>query len=142
MQNIYDKKWFWGLWEYCGYLVIEILYETTWKWTMYFKYINLWVFDVVLPFCHDIGDYPVFVMMSMWRPYLCDDYICVTTPSVWWQRLCDDIVCVTTTFMWRPHLCDDPVCLMTPFVWRPCLVALGEISCFEIVLDIYLADSE
>ena len=111
MQNIYDKKWFWGLWEYCGYLVIEILYETTWKWTMYFKYINLWVFDVVLPLCYDIGDYSVFVMMSVWRPCLCDEHICVTT------RLCEDPVCVMTKFVWRPRprMCDNPnpVCVTT-----------------------------
>ena len=79
MQNIYDKKWFCELWEYCGYLVIEIFYEITWKWTMYFKYISLWAFDVVLPLCHDIGDYPVCVTtMFVWR------LVCVTTPSVWW----------------------------------------------------------
>ena len=75
MQNIFYKKWFWGLWEYCGYLVIEILYETTWKWTMYFKYINLWAFDVGLPLCYNIGDYLIFVTMSVWR---------VITPSLWW----------------------------------------------------------
>ena len=36
---------------------------------MYFKYINLWAFDVVFPLCHDIGDEPVYVMTpSVWRP--------------------------------------------------------------------------
>ena len=108
MQNIYDKKWFWVLWEYCGYLVIETFYETTWKWTVYFKYINLWAFDMHLPLCHDIGDYPVCVMA-----HLCDHLVCVTTPPVWW-----------------------PVCVMTSSVWQPCHVALGEVSGFEMVLDI------
>ena len=80
MQNIYDKKWFWGLWEYYGCLVIEIFYETTWKWTVYFKYINLWAFDVVLPLCHDIGDCHICVTIaSVWRPCLCGDPVCVTT---------------------------------------------------------------
>ena len=89
MQNTYDKKWFWGPWEYYVYLVIEIFYETTWKWTIYFKYINLWAFDVDLSLCHDIGDYPV---------------------------------CVTTSF-----------------VWRLCHVTLGEVSGFDMILDILMA---
>ena len=96
MQNIYDTKRFWGLWEYCEYLVIEIFYETTWKWIVYFKYINLWAFDVVLPLCHDIGDYPVYVTTR-----LCDDPICVST------RLCDYLVYVST------RLCGDPICVTT-----------------------------
>ena len=86
MQNIFDKKWFWELWEYGVYLLIKIFYATTWKWTMYFKYINLWTFDVILLLCHDIGDYP----------------ICVTTLSVWQPRLCGDPVFVMTPFVWRP----------------------------------------
>ena len=83
MQNIYDTKRFWGLWEYCEYLVIEIFYETTWKWIVYFKYINLWAFDVVLPLCQDFDDYPVRVTTR-----LCDNHDYVTTLSV--------LVCVTT----------------------------------------------
>ena len=83
--------------------IIEISYETTWKWTVYFKYINLWAFDVVLPLCHDIGDYPVFVTTTfVWRP------VYVTTPSMWRPA------CVTSSFMWRPHLCDGFV--MWPWV--------------------------
>ena len=78
----YDKKWFWGLREYYGYLVIEIFYETTWKWTMYFKYINLWAFEVGLPWCYNIGDYLVFVMMFMWH---------VITPSLWQRARLDPL---------------------------------------------------
>ena len=79
MQNTYDKKWFWGPWEYYVYLVIEIFYETTWKWTMYFKYFNLWAFDVLLSLCHDICDYPVYVTTR-----LCDDLV------MWpWVRFLD-----------------------------------------------------
>ena len=37
---------------------------------------NLWAFDVGLPLCYDVGDYPVFVMTSFW---------CVTTSSLWQQ---------------------------------------------------------
>ena len=73
MQNIFDKK-FWGLWEHCEYLVIEISYETTWKWTMYLNTFNLWAFDVNFPLCYDVGDYLVFVTTSLWR---------VITPSLW-----------------------------------------------------------
>ena len=37
---------------------------------------NLWAFDVGLSLCYDVGDYPVFVTMSLW---------CVITPSSWRQ---------------------------------------------------------
>ena len=37
---------------------------------------NLWAFDVGLPLCYDVGDYPVFVMTSFWW---------VTTSSLWQQ---------------------------------------------------------
>ena len=126
MQYIYDKKWFWGLWEYWRYLVIEIFYETTSKWTKCFEYINLWAFDVVLPLFRDIGDYPFCVT--------CDYPIYVTTPSMWRPCLCDD------PSVWWPHLCDDPIYVMTPSVWRPCHVALREVSSFEMVLGIFMAD--
>ena len=40
---------------------------------------NLWVFDVALPLCYDVGDYLVFMMTSLWH---------VITPSLWrWVRL-------------------------------------------------------
>ena len=41
-----------------------------------FEYINLWAFDVGLPLCYDVGDYPVLVTTSLWH---------VITPSSWWQ---------------------------------------------------------
>ena len=43
---------------------------------MYLNTFNLWAFDVDLPLCYDIGDYPVFVTTSLWR---------VITPSLWRQ---------------------------------------------------------
>ena len=102
--------------------IIEIFYETTWKWTMYFKYINVWAFDVVLPLCHDIGDYPLFVR----------------TTFVWWP------VFVRTTFVWWPVyvttcLCDVSVYVTTPSMWWPCHVALGEVLGFAMVFDIFRA---
>ena len=41
-----------------------------------FNTFNLWAFDVGFPLCYDVSDYPVFVMMSLWR---------VITPSLWRQ---------------------------------------------------------
>ena len=55
----------------------------------------------------------------------------------WWPRLCDNPVCLTTTSVWRLRLCDDPVYVTTTLMWRPCHVALGEVSSFEMVLDIF-----
>ena len=46
------------------------------------------------------------------------------------------MILVITSSVWQPCLCDDPVCVKTLFVWRPCHVALGEVSGFEMVLDI------
>ena len=51
---------------------------------MYLNTFNLWAFDVGLPLCYDVGDYPVFVTCdypvfvttSLWR---------VITPSSWRQ---------------------------------------------------------
>ena len=40
---------------------------------MYLNTFNLWAFDVGLPLCYDVGDYPVFVT-SLWR---------VSTLSLW-----------------------------------------------------------
>ena len=77
MQNIYDKKWFWGLFENIVDIWLLKYFMKLWKWTMYFKYINLWAFDVVLPLCQDFDDYPVRVATC-----LCNNHDCVTTLSV------------------------------------------------------------
>ena len=44
---------------------------------------------------------------------------------------------VMTSSVWRLRLCDDPAYVTTTLVWRPCHVALGEVSSFEMVLDIF-----
>ena len=60
---------------------------------------NLWAFDVSLPLCYDVGDYLVFMTMSLWH---------VINPLSLWRRLCD---------MWLSYLRDDkpgwklPLCM-------------------------------
>ena len=56
---------------------------------------NLWAFDVGLPLCYDIGDYPVFVtcdltcLCDVWLPRLRDDKpgwrlpLCITWVNPW-----------------------------------------------------------
>ena len=83
---------------------------------------------------------PIFVMthdnLSVWRPGLYDDFICVTNDFVYvTTHLCDNPICMTTSSMWRsvyvttlsvwrPRLCDDLSMWRPPlcddlFVWRP-----------------------
>ena len=112
IQNIFDKKWVEGFENLVNILGIQIFYETTWKWIMYFELKVLWALYVLPMYC-DMwlpGDYlaryyslcdigilaPIFVMVIEFR--LCDgnefhlcDGILVTSlwwrwvPSLWWH---------------------------------------------------------
>ena len=70
---------------------------------------------------------------------MCFEYINLWTFDVVFP-LChdigDDLVYVTTPSIWRLRLCDNPVYVTTTLVWQPCHMALGEVSEFEMVLDI------
>ena len=37
IQNLFDKKWIEGFENLVNTLAIQIFYETTWKWIMYFE---------------------------------------------------------------------------------------------------------
>ena len=49
----------------------------------------------------------------------------------------DDLICVTSPSVWQPRQCENPIYMTITSVWRPCYVALGEVSNFEMVLDIF-----
>ena len=74
--------------------------------------LNTLTCELLTWFCHCAMI--LVITPSVWRPT-----VCVTT-----HYLCDDLVCVMT------YLCDDSS------MWQPCHVALGEVSGFEMVLDI------
>ena len=79
IQNIIENEWFRRVWEFCGYLIIKIFYQKllgSLSKLCILNTFNLWAFHVGLPLCYDIGDYPVFMMTSVWR---------VITPSLWSQ---------------------------------------------------------
>ena len=51
---------------------------------MYLNTFNLWAFDVGLPLCYDVGDYPVFVTCD-YPFFMMTSFWCVITPSSWRQ---------------------------------------------------------
>ena len=56
--------------------LLKYLLKLLWSKLYILDTFNLWVFDVGLPLCYDVGDYPVFMTMSLWR---------VIIPSSWRQ---------------------------------------------------------
>ena len=48
----------------CEYLECWRWYQITWKWTMYFYYVNLWANFVILPLCRDNCDYTVITQLD------------------------------------------------------------------------------
>ena len=51
---------------------------------MYLNTFNLWAFDVGLPLCYDVGNYPILVTTSLWCLITLSLW-CVITPSLWRQ---------------------------------------------------------
>ena len=67
-------------------LNVERSYQTTWKWTMYYYYINLWAIFVVLPLCRDNCDYTV---ITSWMLSTCGPNEAPSRNKVVWSFTCE-----------------------------------------------------
>ena len=72
IQNLFDKKWIEGSKNLVNFLGIQIFYETTWKWIMYFELKVTCELFIFYP-CDVTCDYSVITKL--------DTIVCVTLVS-------------------------------------------------------------